>query len=275
MLGRAVAAELSHRGVVFDAPAHGACDLASPETIARTFAARRYELVINCAAWTDVDAAEAHEGEALAVNAHGPERLARECRACGALLIHYSTDYVFDGHATTPYATTAEHAPLNAYGRTKSRGERAIVESGCDYAIVRTSWLYAPWGKNFVRTIAAACRERDHLRVVDDQVGRPTSAESLASRSLALAQLMQQSRGERRRVVHVTDGGQCSWWELASFIVATLAVPCRVERCSSSDFPRAARRPRYSVLDIGEAESLLGTAASWQSAVERVLRAGG
>lgn len=268
-----MAIELERQGIAFDPVIFPPFDLTSDASVAEQFARARYGLVINCAAWTDVDGAETREAAATEVNAHGPRRLAQACRASGALLLHYSTDYVFDGQGTVPYPTDAPTAPLNAYGRSKALGEEMIVDSGCKYLIARASWLYAPWAKNFVRTIADLCGKRDHLRVVDDQRGRPTSAESLARRSLALA--LRSSGGaaseKRRRIYHVTDGGECTWWELAALIATTLGATTRVERCTSAEFVRPARRPSYSVLDISETEALLGPAPSWQDEVKRVL----
>jgi dTDP-4-dehydrorhamnose reductase len=232
-----------------------------------------------------VDAAEQKEAAAEEVNAHGARRLADQCKRQGAVLLHFSTDYVFSGSATAPYPISAPRAPANAYGRGKALGEEMIERSGCEYLIVRTSWLYAPWGKNFVRTIAALGRDRDQLKVVHDQRGRPTSSESLARRSIDLVERTAGPLWEGRAasgagplesaairsIWHLTDGGECTWWDLASFIVTTIGAKARVEPCTSAEFPRPAKRPAYSVLDLSESDALLGPAPPWRDEVGGVL----
>jgi dTDP-4-dehydrorhamnose reductase len=175
MLGRAWAELLASRSIAFRGLTYPTFDMTNDEYVRAGIAAGT-TLVINCAAWTDVDGAEAREPEATRVNGVAVGALARRCAEVGAFLIHYSTDYVFDGKATTPYATDQGRDPLNAYGRGKAIGEELIVASGCQHMIARTSWLYAAWGNNFVRTIDKLARERASLRVVNDQHGRPTSA---------------------------------------------------------------------------------------------------
>ena len=179
--------------------------------------------VINCAGWTNVDRAEACEEEATRVNGLGVGELAGRCKAIGALLVHYSTDYVFSGSASTPYAVATPRAPLNAYGRSKAMGEALLEQSGAAYLLLRTSWIYAPWGKNFVRTIVGLARQRPSLRVVNDQLGRPSSAEQIARVSLALLS------GGALGTFHVSDAGQCTWYDFARAAVgyAGLALCCR------------------------------------------------
>src|SRR5262249_33707839 len=145
-----------------------------------------HRYVVNCSAYTNVDGAEKNEAEAFGVNGSGVGNLAERCRQVGATLVHYGTDYVFNGKAKTPYPVDAPHEPVNAYGRSKADGEVRIFESSVKHLLVRTSWLYAPWGGNFVRTIAKHARARPQLLVVADQRGRPTSAEPLALASLRL-----------------------------------------------------------------------------------------
>lgn len=222
-------------------------------------------LVINCAAWTDVDGAETKEAQATLVNGAGVGLLAQRCREIGATLVHYSTDYVFSGQASTPWPVDGERQPVNAYGRSKAVGEVAIEQSGTDHLLIRTSWLYAPWANNFVRTIARLAKSKPSLKVVDDQHGRPTSAEHLAMISWRLLQ------AKARGTFHVTDGGQCTWYEFAKRIAAWSNPACIVEPCSSDQFPRPAKRPAYSVLDISEAELLLGAMPSWQANLDDVL----
>lgn len=271
MLGRAFSELLTREGIAFRPLQYPEIDLTRDDSVAKALAAP-VDVVVNCAAWTDVDGAETREAEAAAVNGTGAGRLAAACAARGALLLHYSTDYVFSGEASAPYpvdAATGE--PVNAYGRSKALGEKLLAASGCRYLLLRTSWLYAPWAKNFVRTIADLAKKRDHLRVVEDQWGRPTSAEHLAQASLAL---WRRFAGDAsvRRTFHVTDGGSCSWFEFARAIVAQVAPQCRVEPCLAAEFPRPARRPRYSVLDIADTEAVVGPMPPWQDNLADVLR---
>jgi dTDP-4-dehydrorhamnose reductase len=225
--------------------------------------------VLNCAAFANVDGAESDETTANKVNGYGVELLARSCAQRGVPLVHYSTDYVFSGQASAPYRTDEPHAPLGAYGRSKALGERALWQANGPHLLLRTSWLYAPWANNFVRTIFKASRERPSLKVVSDQRGRPTSAEHLARATLAL--LDQQARG----TLHVTDGGECTWYEFASEIVRLSGHACRVEPQTSAEYralkPNAAPRPAYSVLDLAPTEALLGPMPDWRKSLADVI----
>lgn len=264
MLGRAVMEVLHSRGIAAIAATRGVLDLERPETIESAITPGT-RTVINCAAWTDVDAAQEHGTLAFAVNAAGVERLARRCVQVGAKLVHFGTDYVFDGAQLAPHRVDHPRRPVNLYGRSKAKGEELLEASGCPHLLVRTSWLYAPWGKNFVRTIAQKAAQSPALRVVHDQRGRPTSALHLASATLAL--LDKDASG----ICHVTDGGSCSWFEFACEIVRQLGLPCSVEACTSEQFPRPAPRPAYSVLDISASEALLGAFPSWKSNLAAVI----
>lgn len=240
-------------------------DLTKRETL-RAHVSPSITRVINCAAYTDVDGAESNEELATAINGHGVRALAERCREVGAKLIHFGTDYVFDGHASSPYPVDAKLEPEGAYGRSKAVGEQALREVGAPYLHIRTSWLYAPWAKNFVRTIATLARTKDKLRVVNDQRGRPTSAEHLAKSALAL---------DAKDCVgdwHVTDGGECTWFEFASEIVRLSGAACVVEPCTSEEFARPAKRPPYSVLDIGRTEAVIGPMPAWQRALADVFQ---
>jgi dTDP-4-dehydrorhamnose reductase len=264
MLGRATMTLLHERQATFTGADIPAFDFTRTASIDAAVPAGT-SVVINCAAYTDVDGAEKNFDLARAINAAGVGRLASRCRRVGAVLVHYSTDYVFDGLATSPYHTDHPKKPINAYGLTKSEGEDAIFASGCDFLLLRTSWLYAPWAKNFVRTIAKLGAEKPLLRVVNDQRGRPTSAEHLAQTTLAM--LAASARG----VHHATDAGECTWFEFASAIVSGLDLPAKVEPCTSAEFPRPAVRPPYSVLDITSTESLIGPLTPWREALTSVL----
>lgn len=264
MLGRAFLALFEQRGL----PARGllwpAFDLTDRASVERDVAGP-VRAVINCAAYTDVDGAETNEPAANAVNGTGVANLVERCDALGVPLVHFSTDYVFDGQGTSPYPVDHRVAPLNAYGRSKRAGEEALLASTGAHLLIRTSWLYAPWGKNFVLTIAKLAKERPELRVVDDQRGRPTSSEHLARVSLAL--LEQGAHG----TFHVTDGGECTWFELAREVASIVAPGCRVVPCTTAEFPRPAPRPAYSVLDLSRTEALVGPMPDWRAHVADAL----
>jgi dTDP-4-dehydrorhamnose reductase len=265
MLGRAWGRLLDREGLPgrrLDLPEF---DLTRPEHLQRAVT-RDFPLVVNCAAYTDVDGAEADEAAAAEVNAAGAGRLALRCRELSLTLVHYSTDFVFDGEARRPYRPEDRPNPVNAYGRTKLQGEAAVAASGCAHLLVRSSWLYAPWCRNFVAVIADAARKKPALRVVSDQTGRPTSAEHLAAATLRL--LAAGALG----LWHVTDGGQCTRLEMAARITAAVNPACKVEPCATAEFPRAARRPAYSVLDISRTEALLGKMPPWEDNLDDVVR---
>lgn len=240
-------------------------DLAEPSSISE-ISARDVTHVVNCAAWTDVDGAEAEEDHATRVNALGAADLAAWAHDHNAQFIHFSTDYVFGGTATAPYPVDAPIQPLGAYGRSKALGERLVLETAPDALIVRTSWVYAPWGRNFPLTIARLAADRASLKVVNDQTGRPTSAEHLARVTLGL--MLRDCTGP----YHVCDGGVCTWFDMASFIVEHTGARCTVEPCTTEEFPRPAPRPPYSVLDLSKTEQLLGPMPLWQDNLTDVLR---
>lgn len=264
MLGRAWAELLARRGIDHAATTIDTLDITDTEAVAR-FLKPGVRQVINCAAYTLVDDAEAHEELANEVNGHAVGRLAGRCKEVGAKLVHYSTDYVFDGKATRPYSPDHPRSPVNAYGRSKALGEELIEQSGVNHLMIRSSWLYAPWGQNFVLTIAKLAKSRDTLRVVDDQRGRPTDSRKLAEVSLEL--LEKGCAG----TFHVTDGGECTWFGLASVVAEAVNPSCRVEPCTSEEFPRPAARPGYSVLDISATEEAVGPLQTWRERIRDVL----
>lgn len=264
MLGRAWCALLRERKLAFVGLSRAQLDVLDTASVAAALSGGA-RTVINCAAWTDVDGAEAHEADAHHVNALAVATLAARCHAISAQLVHYSTDYVFDGESREPYATDAARAPVNAYGRSKEHGERLLKRSPCAHLMVRTSWLYAPWGSNFVRTIATLAARREELRVVSDQRGTPTSAEFLARQTLALLE-----RGVQG-TFHVTDGGACSRFELARAVVQGLKLACRIEPRETDPAERPARRPPCAVLDVAATGALLGPAPGWSVNLAGVL----
>lgn len=207
-------------------------------------AVRAADVVVNAAAWTAVDDAEEHEAEAFGVNAVGAANLARAAHRHGATLVHISTDYVFDGVATTPYPVDAPIAPRSAYGRTKAAGEWAVRSECPRHFVLRTAWLYGAGGRNFVSTMARLAAERDTVSVVDDQTGGPTWTADLADRILQLI------GGEAAYgTYHATNTGTTTWCGLAREVFAALGHdPARVLAVTSEQFPQAATRPRFSVL---------------------------
>lgn len=263
MLGRATVSLLGKSGLAHDSVDYPAFDLTDAGSIERAVRPGT-SLVINCAAYTDVDGAEA-DPAAERINARGVEWLARRCAETGATLVHYSTDYVFNGASERPYRPDQPRQPLNRYGVSKAKGEEALERSGASFLLLRTSWLYAPWGKNFVRTIAKLAEQRPSIKVVNDQRGRPTSAEHLARTTLDML------RAGARGTHHATDGGECSWFEFACAIIEGLGLPCRVEPCTSAEFPRPAIRPAYSVLDLTSTESIVGPREHWRTCLNNVL----
>lgn len=264
MLGRAFVELLGDKVLT---PTREELNLESPDSISAYLSNQRPARVICCAAYTDVDGAETDEARATLINGNAMGALGFACKNIGAPLLHFGTDYVFSGDATAPYPREAELAPQNAYGRSKAAGEQALVESGADFLQIRTSWLYAPWGKNFVLTMAKLTSDRDELTVVNDQRGRPTSCRHLARTSLALF-----DQG-KRGFWHVTDGGECTWFELACHVRDVLGNTCDIQPCSSDAFPRPAKRPAYSVLDISETEAAVGSMPNWENNVHAVLGA--
>ena len=263
MLWRAWRRQLDEAEVACHSPDLSELDFTVARTVDAAFATR-FGTVINCAAWTDVDQAEAHEPEAYVLNATGPAMLADQCARSGALLVHYSTDYVFNGRSSWPYAVDAPIEPVNAYGRTKAAGEKLIADSGCRHLIIRTSGLYAPWGRNFVRTMARLMHERPALRVVDDQTTRVTSAEYLAAASAKL------TAAGAAGTYHVAGGETCTWCEFAQAIAQLVDSGCQIEPCTTAEYPTPAMRPVYSVLDLSKAESIIGAATDWRVQLEDV-----
>jgi dTDP-4-dehydrorhamnose reductase len=262
MLGRAVCERLKVLDRPYRALGRAECDLTSDEAIAR--AVTGTHLVVNCAAYTNVDGAESDPATAMRVNGTAVGSLGHHCREIGAALIHFSTDYVFDGRATRPYPVEHPKNPLGVYGRSKALGETLLGESGADFLSVRTSWLYAAWGRNFVRTMAQLLQTRPRVQVVHDQRGRPTEAEALARNTLALFD------AGCRGTFHLTDGGECSWYELAKAVAQVIGSDAEVVPCTTAEFPRPAPRPNYSVLDTTDAERVLGPLIPFERQLERI-----
>jgi dTDP-4-dehydrorhamnose reductase len=243
MLGRDVLRACEHAGVDCVGLPRAELDVVDADACVEALVEHRPDAVVNCAAWTDVDGAEADEPGALAINAIGAENVARACARAGARLVHVSTDYVFDGSATQPYVESDHVAPLGAYGHTKLEGERLVAAALPAAAIARSSWLFGAAGRNFVDTMLRLATDRGEVTVVDDQVGCPTWTGHLAPALIALA-----SAPGLRGVFHVAGAGQCSWHDFALEIFAQAGVECSVHRGSTADMNRPAPRPAWSVL---------------------------
>ncbi len=264
-VGRALLAQAPD-GCLVEAADRTVIDLGGgPEAIERALDKARPDVVINAAAYTAVDAAETDAEAARRVNGDGVGHLARATSARGVRLLHISTDFVFDGAAGRPYTPDDAPRPLNVYGETKLDGERQAIAAAPDTLVVRTSWVYAVDGKNFLRTMLRLMAERDTVRVVSDQIGTPTSATSLARALWALAPTA------LRGVHHFTDAGVASWYDFAQAIAeegharGLLARLPTVTPILTTDFPTPARRPSYSVLDKTSAWTALGhPAAHWR-----------
>ncbi|MEW5764826.1 MAG: dTDP-4-dehydrorhamnose reductase [Acidobacteriota bacterium] len=235
--------EAGHSVLAGDLPRVDITDL---RALLEFLSAESADVVVNAAAFTDVDGAEARREEAFRVNGAGAENVARACLRLGLPLVHLSTDYVFPGDRPEGYGPDDPPGPaVNAYGESKLAGERALAEhlSPDRYLIVRTQWLYGRHGRNFVDTILRLARERESIRVVDDQYGAPTWTVSLARRVEGLL-----SRGARGTVHAVGAGGPITWFEFAREIVRLAGLPCTVEACRTEEYPRPARRPRHAWL---------------------------
>jgi dTDP-4-dehydrorhamnose reductase len=251
---------------------HAALDLADPDRIARAVREARPQVIVNAAAYTAVDKAESEPALAQAINARAPGILADEAKKLGALLVHYSTDYVFDGAKQGPYTEDDAPNPLSVYGRTKLEGERAIRTSGCRHLIFSTSWIYGPRGKNFLLTILRLAKERDELRVVDDQIGAPTSSDMIADTTAHI--LLHQDRDPPNGIYHLTASGQTSWFGFASAIVRGAGLGARVIPIPGADYPTPAKRPRNSVLDTSKLDRVFGlTLPRWEDGLATCMEA--
>lgn len=222
-------------------------DIADMRAVRSFFRDNRYDAVINCAAYTNVDGCEEHRDDAFRVNALAPRNLAVICEETGTKLVHVSTDYVFPGDGSKPYAESDIPAPKSAYGSTKYLGEQYVRDFCKKYFIVRTAWLYGYYGKNFVKTIMNAARKNGSLTVVDDQRGNPTNAADLAHHLIKLLDT------EEYGIYHATGSGECSWYDFAAEIVRAAGIEAKVTPCTSEEYavinPKAANRPKYSSLD--------------------------
>lgn len=270
-------------------------DLSQPDEIRRVIREIRPNLIVNAAAYTAVDQAEKEESLAEAINATAPAIIAEEAKRIGAAIVHYSTDYIFDGTKNSPYDESDRTNPLNAYGRTKLAGEQAVRESGAHHLIFRTAWVYSTRGKNFLLTIVRLATQRDELRIVNDQFGAPTWSHEIASASVQALQRILDPRAksgawaELSGTYHMTAAGETSWFEFAKAILdeartqadapsswyaaATGGNPLlahRIVPIATSDYPTPARRPSYSVLSNSRLSQSFGVELrDWRSQLRR------
>lgn len=271
MLGTDLVAALTVRGETVTGMDRASLDVTDADAVADAIGRGRPDVVVNCAAWTAVDDAEAAEGQALAVNGGGAANLAAACTRSGARLVQVSTDYIFAGDAGRPYAESDVPAPRTAYGRTKLAGERAVLDRlpGSGY-VVRTAWLYGAHGPSFVRTMIKLEGQRPAVDVVDDQHGQPTWTADVARQIIALVHA-----AAAPGIYHATSSGQTTWFGLAREIFGLLgADPARVRPVPSSALPRPAPRPAYSVLGHGAwAGPGIPPIGEWRTALRRAFPA--
>jgi len=270
MVGRDLRDALAERGETFVALSRSDLDITDARIVDKVVRDVRPGVIVNCAAYTKVDAAENDERIANAINASAVEFLADAANAVDALLVQLSTDFVFDGAAREPYDVNAPTAPLSAYGRSKLLGEHAATHAKRSL-ILRTSWLFGAHGPNFVKAIRNQIgKGTNPLRVVNDQRGRPTYTPHLAEAVVRVV------NGGATGVVHYADGPECTWFDFAREIVAQLGVGIDVRPVTTDEFPRPARRPAYSVLSTERYERITGvTPASWQEGLREYLTTSG
>lgn len=270
-LGRALREAAAGTADRYTAVGHRELDIADAEAVERYLADNPTDIIVNCAAYTDVERAESEPRAAMRINADAVAVLSDAAHRHGAKLIHISTDFVFgDDDRTAPLTEQDAPQPLNVYGRSKLAGEAAAMRHD-DAIVVRTSWLYAPWGRNFCRTILDLARSRDRIEVVDDQIGTPTYAPDLAEALVAII-----DGGAWRTmsgIYHYSDEGECSRYDFAVEILRLAgATGCRIEPCPSSERRSAARRPRYSVLDKSRIKRETGIAIPhWRDSLARCI----
>ena len=254
------------------APDRDILDLASADSIVAAVRGARPDLIVNAAAYTAVDKAESEPDLAMSVNGAAPRVLAEEALQAGAMVIHYSTDYVFDGSKDGAYREEDLPVPLNVYGRTKLAGERALADAGCPYLVFRTSWVYGPSGQNFLLTMLRLARERKEMKIVDDQFGAPTPARAIAEATAgAIAQISTKGRLEQDRfremsgIYHMTASGRTSWYGFAVEILRGQEGVAALRPIPSAAYPSPAKRPGNSLLDNSKLNKVFGISLpDWQ-----------
>lgn len=230
-------------------------DITNPEALRIICESEHVDVIVNCAAYTNVDKAEDDLAMAELLNCTAAANLADVAKEVGAYLIHVSTDYVFNGRACIPYTESETPEPTGVYGATKLQGERRIQKSGCKWIIFRTAWLYSPYGKNFVKTMRQLTASKDSISVVFDQVGTPTYAKDLAG---LIFDVISGRKLDNQGIYHFSDEGAVSWYDFAQAICSLSGNVCDIRPCHSSEFPSKVRRPNYSVLDKTKVKQTFG-----------------
>ena len=265
---RLASAESHHRYIFTDIKE---LDITSAEAVEELFSREKIDIVVNCAAYTAVDLAEEQEDTADKINHKAAALLAEVCAQHNATLIHISTDYIFSGDSQRTYTEDDTPAPLNAYGRTKLSGERAVTKSGCKSIILRTSWLYSEFGKNFVKTMRNLTATHKEIKVVADQFGTPTYAGDLAE---AIVQIIENKKYDKCGVYNYSNLGECSWYDFAVEIARESGNDnCKITPCTTADYPTKAMRPRYSVLDKSKFVATFGIEIpAWQESLAECIK---
>jgi dTDP-4-dehydrorhamnose reductase len=255
-----------------------AADLGTPGSLADALDSTQADVIVNAAAYTAVDRAEDEPQLAQRINAHALAEVGAWAALNNALVVHYSTDYVFDGRGTNPYREIDAVAPLGVYGASKLAGETALRDSGCDYLILRTAWVYAARGHNFLRTMLRLARDRDELRIVADQHGAPTPARLISAATAAVLAQHTDTREMQLGTYHLCAAGQCTWFDFAGAIFARAQAAGLIERVprlvpiSTAEYPTPARRPAYSVLDCSKIRDAFGLhLPSWKEGLDSVI----
>ena len=265
---RLASAESHHRYIFTDIKE---LDITSAEAVEELFSREKIDIVVNCAAYTAVDLAEEQEDTADKINHKAAALLAEVCAQHNATLIHISTDYIFSGDSRRAYTEDDTPAPLNAYGRTKLSGERAVTKSGCKSIILRTSWLYSEFGKNFVKTMRNLTATHKEIKVVADQFGTPTYAGDLAK---AIVHIIENKKYDKCGVYNYSNLGECSWYDFAMEIARESGNGnCKITPCTTADYPTKAMRPRYSVLDKSKFVATFGIKIpAWQESLAECIK---
>ena len=245
-------------------------DITDREAVLRAVKDNSIQVIVNCAAYTNVDKAEDDRETADLINNKAVENLAIAARENDATLIHISTDYVFKGDRCTPCREDWETDPLGVYGITKLAGEKSIERTGCRHIIIRTAWLYSPFGKNFVKTMQKLTAEKDSLRVVFDQVGTPTYAGDLAD---AITRIIETGQLGKQGIYHFSNEGVCSWYDFAREICELSGNTCNIQPCHSDEFPSKVKRPHFSVLDKTKIKDTFGIEVPyWKDSLKKCIR---
>ena len=265
---RLASARSSHRYIFTDIDE---LDITSKEAGEEFFSKHQIEVIINCAAYTAVDMAEENEELADKINHKAVAILAEVCADNSATLIHISTDYIFDGNATTPYKEDVAPAPQSIYGRTKLLGEEAVAKSECRAIVLRTAWLYSEFGRNFVKTMRGLMSSRPEIKVVADQFGTPTYAGDLAK---AIVEIIESGQYSKYGTYHYSNEGECSWYDFAVEIAKQSRLcDCEVAPCTTVEYPTKAVRPQYSVLDKTKFTTTFGIAIpKWQESLAECIK---